>query len=96
MTTHTLAVGTLFSDPDFDLLNSSYSTVYTCKLTDHVAAFHVQCIEAIVAMIPYFKVTQNDSNIITPENEYLLFEKPGLEITQLLDQTGMDNDDFYM
>ena len=48
-------------------------------------------------MIPYFKVTQ-DGNIITPENEYFLLEKPGLEIAKLLDQTGMDDDhdDFYM
>ena len=95
MTTHTLAVGTLFSEPDLDLLNLSYSTVYACKLTDHVTVFHVQRIEAIVAMIPYFKVMQ-DGNIITPENEYFLLEKPGLEIAQLLDQAGMDDDDFYM
>jgi hypothetical protein len=90
---HTLAVGTLFSEPDADLLNSSYSTVYACKLTDRVKVFHVQCVEAVVAMIPYFKVTQDDGNIITPENEYFLLEKPGLEITQLLDQIGMNNDD---
>jgi hypothetical protein len=58
-----------------------------------VKVFHVQCVEAVVAMIPYFKVTQDDGNIITPENEYFLLEKPGLEITQLLDQIGMNNDD---
>lgn len=44
-------------------------------------------------MIPYFKVTQDDSNIITPENEYFLLEKPGLEITQLLDETGQPEND---
>jgi hypothetical protein len=86
----------MFSEPDADLLNSSYSTVYACKLTDRVKVFHVQRVEAVVAMIPYFKVTQDDTNIITPENEYFLLEKPGLEITQLLDQTrtGMNDDDF--
>lgn len=94
--THTLAVGTLFSEPNSDLLNLSYSTVYACKLTDRVTVFRVQCVEAVVAMIPHFKVTQNDSNIITPENEYFLLEKPGLEITELLDQTGLDEDDFYV
>ena len=56
--------------------------------------FHVQCVVAVVAMIPYFKVTQDNSNIIIPENEYFLLEKPGLEITQLLDQIGMNDDDF--
>lgn len=90
---HTLAVGTLFSKPDADLLTSSYSTVYACKLTDHVNVFHVQCVKAVVAMIPYFKVTQDDSNIITPENEYFLLEKLGLEITQLLDETGQPEND---
>ena len=58
--------------------------------------FHAQCIEAVVAIIPHYKV-QDDGNIITPENQFFLLEKPGLKINQLLDQTGMnDDDDFYV
>ncbi|GLB43663.1 hypothetical protein LshimejAT787_1401750 [Lyophyllum shimeji] len=94
---HTLAVATLFTEPDADMFKSSHSTVCSCKLSDDVKAFHVKAIEALVSMVPFFKVAP-DGTIITPENEFFLVEKPGLEITQLLDpvdEEDSDNDEDF-
>jgi hypothetical protein len=78
-TIHTLAVGSLFSMPDPNLLEQSYSTVYSCQYqATSVTAFHVKTVEALVAMIPYFRITE-DFKVDTPENSYFLVEKPGLD-----------------
>ncbi|KAG6830291.1 hypothetical protein H0H92_001369 [Tricholoma furcatifolium] len=82
---HTLAVGSLFSEPDRNFLERSYSTVHLCKYKPEcIVAFSVKKIEALVAMVPHFKVTA-DGNIVEPENTFFLVEKPGLETYTLLD-----------
>lgn len=93
---YTLAVGSLFSAPDPDLLEQSYSTVYSCQhQANSILAFHVKTVEALVAMIPYFKIT-DDFKVETPENLYFLVEKPGLDTFKLFgqpDEDEMDCDD---
>jgi hypothetical protein len=85
-TIHTLAVGSLFAAPDPNLLEQSYSTVYSCQYqANSVIAFHVKTVEALVAMIPYFRIT-DDFKVETPENIYFLVEKPGLDTFKHLSQ----------
>ena len=43
-------------------------------------------------MVPFFRVS-SDGEITTPDNEFFLVEKPGLEITQLLDPDNLDDED---
>lgn len=78
-TIHTLSVGSLFAAPDPNLLEQSFSTVYSCQYQPNsIIAFHVKTVEALVAMIPYFRIT-DDFKVETPENIYFLVEKPGLD-----------------
>ena len=50
-TIHMLAVGSLFSTPDPNLLEQSYSTVYSCQYqATFIIAFHVKTIKALIAM----------------------------------------------
>ncbi|KAF5379709.1 hypothetical protein D9615_005670 [Tricholomella constricta] len=89
---HTLAVVSVFSSPDRELLKKSHQTVHMCRYmgADALLAIHVKQIDSVVAMIPYFKVTTS-GGIEVPENEYFLMEKLGLEITSL--SGGDEGDD---
>ena len=92
-TIHTLAVGSLFSAPDPYLLEQSYSTVYSCQYqATSIIAFHVKTVESLVAMIPYFRIT-DDFKVETPENTYFLVEKPGLDTFKLFGQPDEDEMD---
>ncbi|SJL09586.1 uncharacterized protein ARMOST_12966 [Armillaria ostoyae] len=88
---HTLALVSIYSPPNMSLLAESFQTVYTCDYQGDadLRAIFVTDIAAVVAMVPFFTVT-NEGDIITPENKYFLVEKPGLEISEL---RGEEEDD---
>jgi len=92
-TVHTLTIGSLFSAPDPDLLEQSYSTVYSCRYqANSIISFHVKTVEALVAMVPYFRIT-GDFKVETPENLHFLVEKPGLDTFKLFSQPDEDEMD---
>jgi hypothetical protein len=90
---HALAVISLFSLGDASLLKQSYQTVYSCKYEGDtkLIACNVKAIKAVVAMVPFFKVTP-DAKIVTPENQYFLVQKPYLEITTLRGEVEQNQD----
>lgn len=97
---HSLAVVSVFSPPDRDLLHQSFQTVYVCHYqgADALSVIDIKQIESVVSMIPYFKVTP-DGELEIPETEHFLMEKIGLDITPLLgedeEDEGPDEDDMY-
>ncbi|KAF9463097.1 hypothetical protein BDZ94DRAFT_637947, partial [Collybia nuda] len=97
---HSLAVISVFSPPNHDLLHQSFQTVYACHYqgVDALLVIDIKQIESVVSMIPYFKVTP-DGELEIPETEHFLMEKIGLDITSLLgkeeDDEGPDKDNMY-
>jgi hypothetical protein len=87
---HNLAVVSVFSPPDQELLNCSFQTVYACHYRgDNILkAIDVKTIESVVSMIPYFRIT-TEGAIVVPDTEHFLVEKLSMAITALL---GEDND----
>ncbi|KAK0472587.1 hypothetical protein IW261DRAFT_1343370, partial [Armillaria novae-zelandiae] len=88
---HTLALVSIYSPPDMSLLAESFQTVYACDYQGdtNLCAIFVSDISAVVAMVPFFTIT-NEGDIITPKNRYFLVKKPGLEISEL---RGEEEDD---
>ncbi len=78
-----LALVSVFSDPDYQVLQDSFGTCYICQYQGDTALkmVDVKSIQALVAMIPDYHVTE-DGAIITPEDTYFLMEKLTLPITQ--------------
>ncbi|GLB34150.1 hypothetical protein LshimejAT787_0110340 [Lyophyllum shimeji] len=88
---HSLAAVSVFSPPDCELLKKSYQTVYVCHYQgDHaLLVIDVKQIDSVVSRVPYFKLTPN-GDIVTPETEFFLLEKLGLDITCLLGEMEED------
>lgn len=86
---HGLALISVFSPPDLQLLRESFQTVYKCHYQgeDALLAIDIKQIESVVAMIPYYKVTP-DGELQIPGTEYFLMEKIGLDITALESLVG--------
>ncbi|KAM6491245.1 hypothetical protein JOM56_013484 [Amanita muscaria] len=80
---YTLAVLSIFSPPDLQLLKESHHTIYSCHYQgdDELVACNVNCIKSLVAMVPYFKVIPETGEITIPTTEHFLVEKPHLELT---------------
>ncbi|KIL57255.1 hypothetical protein M378DRAFT_88135 [Amanita muscaria Koide BX008] len=89
---HTLCVISVFSQPESSLLAESSHTVYSCHYEgdESLIAIDVKQIKAVVAMIPYFKLT--DEGIHTPETEHFLVEKPYMEVTYLRGEEDPDSE----
>jgi hypothetical protein len=85
-TIHSLAVLSLFSQPDNLLLEKSHNTVYSChyRSDDALMVINVNRIMSLVAMIPYYRV-KDDGTIVDPGDEYFLVEKPYLDINHYRD-----------
>ncbi len=75
------ALVSVWSGPDWDLLEESSNTVYSCVYQgqEYLRVIDAKAITSVVAMVP-----------MTPRNgdrsaRFFLLEKPGLEITALGD-----------
>ena len=71
----------MWSEPDLELLQDSFDTVYSCVYmgqTD-LRVIDVKTIISVVAMVP---MTPRDGD---QSSQFFLLEKPGLEITRLGD-----------
>jgi hypothetical protein len=80
---YSLAVVSLFSAPDKEVLRDSCGTVKACKYQGQacVQTFDARCIKSVIAMVPAYKVTLPEGEIITPPDEYFVVEKPYMEQT---------------
>jgi hypothetical protein len=71
----------VFSDPDQDLLEKSYKTVYVCSYRGDNAlqVVPIHDIVSLVGMVPDFQFKDDFQAIHIPETRYFLVEKPSLE-----------------
>jgi len=91
---HNLAVVSIFSSPDQELLEHSFQAIYACHYQEDNAlvAIDVKNINSVVSMVPYFKIAQ-DGEILMLHTEHFLVEKIGMEITALLGQGDEDKEE---
>ncbi|KAL0562754.1 hypothetical protein V5O48_019325, partial [Marasmius crinis-equi] len=91
-----LAMVSVFSEPDQDLLKESHNTVYVCQYRGQHAmkVINVKQIKALVAMVPDFHISA-DNSTITPPDSYFLVEKPSLQEQEFfgLGDVGEQDDD---
>jgi hypothetical protein len=89
---HSLALVTMFSAPDQEVLESSSHAAYICHRggTDTLTVVDVKAITAVVSMVPDFKVTES-GDIITPDNTYSLVEMSFIKLSSFVESD--DNDD---
>ncbi len=100
-TVHTLALVSVFSPPDQEILESSNHAAYICHHggTDSLTIVDVKSITSVVSMVPDFQVTGN-GDIIVPDNAFCLVEVSftklsGLRsVTELEDVIENDANDF--
>ncbi|KAK0240410.1 hypothetical protein EDD85DRAFT_765773, partial [Armillaria nabsnona] len=90
-TRYTLALVLIYSPPDAKLLHESSKTVYSCEHQGEtgLCAVFVSDIAAVVAMVLLFDVT-GKGEVIIPENQYFLVEKPGLDVAVLCEEEEQD------
>ncbi|KAK1234064.1 hypothetical protein PQX77_002739 [Marasmius sp. AFHP31] len=76
-----LAMVSVFSEPDQDLLKRSHGTVHLCNYEGHAAmmVIGVKEIKALVAMVPDFQISEEDEMVFAPDNRYFLVEKPSIQ-----------------
>ncbi|KAL0571300.1 hypothetical protein V5O48_010665 [Marasmius crinis-equi] len=91
-----LAMVSVFSEPDQDLLEKSYKTVYLCRYQGQGAmkVIGVKQIKALVGMVPDFRISA-EKTTITPPDLYFLVEKPSLQGQEFfgLGDVGEQEDD---
>jgi hypothetical protein len=92
-TVHSLALVSMFSPPDQEVLELSQHAAYICCYED-LAGFRVmdvKAITAVVSMVPDYEVT-TEGDIIIPENRFSLVEAPFLKLATLCGTLGEDDD----
>ena len=92
---YSLALVSVFSPSDLDVLKLSNNATYICYRGEPevLSVVDVKTINTVVAMVPDFQVTA-DGNIIIPENRFFLVESPFLKLAVLSGQSGtLDGDD---
>jgi hypothetical protein len=79
-TVHSLALVSVFSPPDQELLELSHHAVYICHGSgiDSLIVVDVKAITAVISMVPDFQVTA-EGEIVIPENRFLLVEQSFLK-----------------
>jgi hypothetical protein len=90
---HSLALVSVFSPPDEELLKESNHAVHICR-HGGVAALRVvdvKSISSVVSMVPDYQVTA-EGDIIIPENQYSLVDVPLLKLASLCGTLGGDDD----
>ena len=77
---HPLAMLSVYSEPDQELLEKTFETLYVCHYQGDAALkiIHATSIVALVATVPCFSVTP-DGEVHEPDNKWFLLEKLSLE-----------------
>ena len=91
-TVHSLALVTMFSPPDEEVLRESHHAAYICHRggTDALTVVDIKSIIAVVSMVPDYQVTV-EGEIIVPENRFSLIEAAFLK--SALCRIGDDDED---
>jgi hypothetical protein len=91
---YSLALVSVFSPPDQDILELSSHAAYICHHggTDALTVVEVKAITAVVSMVPDYQVTA-DGDIIIPEDKFSLVEAPFIKLAGLCGVVEDDNDD---
>jgi hypothetical protein len=89
-----LALVSIYSPPDTDLLAESYGTLYTCKYQGDncLEVILAKDILSVVAMVPLPSDPESPEDI-EEGSQYFLVEKPGLEIFILGGATESQDDE---
>ena len=92
-TVHTLALVSVFSPPDQELLELSHHAMYICHSSgiDTLIVVDVKVITAVISMVLDFQVTAK-GEIIIPDNRFSLVEAPFLKLAALYGALGEDDD----
>src|SRR6267154_1762976 len=92
-TVYSLALISVFSPPDQELLNLSRNAVYICHGSgiDALTVVDIKAITAVVSMVPDFQVTPK-GEIIILDNRFLMVEAPFLKLAALCGALGEDDD----
>jgi hypothetical protein len=94
---HTLALVSMFTPPDMELLEASHHAVYICRYATRdsevatLKVVDVKSITTVVSMVPDYQVTA-EGDIIIPENQYSLVDAPLLKLVSLSRTVGEDDD----
>ena len=90
---HSLALVSMFSLPDQQVLELSHQAAYICHRgdPDALTVVDVKTITLVVAMVPDYQVT-DDGNIVIPENRFSLLESPFLKMAALSGTLGEEED----
>jgi hypothetical protein len=83
----TLALVSLYSNPDLTLISLSANTLWSCQYQGDMALqfINIKTIQAVVSMVPHTPVIQG-----RPADEcFFLVEKPGLDVAVM---TGAEED----
>ena len=93
-TVYSLALISVFSTPDQEILKMSNHTAYICHHggTDALTVIEAKVITAVVSMVPDYQVMV-DGNIIIPENRFSLVEAPFIRLAALCGIMEDENDD---
>jgi hypothetical protein len=96
-TVYSLALVSVFSPPDQEILELSSHAAYICHHggTEALVVVEVKAITAVVSMVPDYQVT-SDGDIIIPENRYSLMEVPFIKLAALcgvVEDDSNGNDD---
>lgn len=75
-----LAIISMYSEPNSDLLRVSHRTFVSCQYfgDNALVVVEVLCIESVVAMVPH-----NPAHSIDSENHFFLVEQPRLDTANL-------------
>jgi hypothetical protein len=76
-----LAIVSMYSEPNPDLLNASNGTLVSCQYfgDDTLVVIDISCIESVVAMVPHIP----PHSLADSELHFFLVERPGLDIANL-------------
>lgn len=92
-TVQSLALVSMFSPPDQELLDLSHQAVYICQHggIGALKVVDVKSITAVVSMVPDYQVT-GEGEIVIPENRFSLVEQPFPKLAVLCGTMGEDDD----
>ena len=76
-----LALVSLFSNPDPTLLSLSFNTLWSCQYQGNMALqfINTKTIQAVVSMVPHMPMIQGQP----AEGRFFLVEKPGLDVAMI-------------
>ena len=92
-TVYSLALVSMFSPPDQEILELSSRATYICHHggTEALMVVDVKAITAVVFMVPDYQVTA-EGEIIIPENRFSLVEAPFIRLAALCGIVEDDTD----